>query len=101
MGLLGFEVPSFFQGLDWSPILYGEQPSPTDRETFYEAHKGAVRPYEGKEALRQKGLLEVGRLQGGHKELFRLKGARRSEFELAGDPGELQSRVAADSEGDD
>lgn len=98
MGLLGFEVPKFFQGLDWTPVMLGESPSPVDRETFYEAHKGAVRPYEGKEALRQKGLLEVGRLVGGAKELVRIKGEVRSEFDLARDPGELESRVAGDSE---
>ena len=98
MGLLGFAVPSFFQGLDWSSILLDERPGPIDREMYFEAHKGAVRPYEGKEALRQKGLLEIGRLQGGRKELFRLKGAARSVFDLAEDPGELESLVATDSD---
>ncbi len=98
MGLLGFEVPSFFQGFDWAPVLAGDVPSPMDRITHYETHKGAVRPYEGKEQLRQKGLLEVGRLAGMKKEIFRLKGDRRREFDLARDPGELETLVAPDSE---
>jgi len=98
VGLLGFEVPSFFQGLDWAPVLAGEVPSPMDRVTLYETHKGAVRPYEGKEQLRQKGLLEVGRLTGGRQEIYRLKGGKRKEFDLARDPGELESLVASNSE---
>lgn len=98
MGLLGFEVPSFFQGFDWAPVLAGDVPSPMERITHYETHKGAVRPYEGKEQLRQKGLLEVGRLAGMKKEIFRLKGDRRREFDLARDPGELETLVAPDSE---
>ena len=98
VGLLGFDVPDFFQGLDWAPVLAGEVPSPMDRVTLYEAHKGAVRPYEGKEQLRQKGLQVVGRLVGMKKELYRLKGKRRMEFDLHQDAGELENLVAADSE---
>ena len=98
MGLLGFEVPSFFQGLDWAPVLAGKVASPMNRVTLYETHKGAARPYEGKEQLRQKGLLQVGRLAGSRKEFFRLKGEARSVFDLARDPGELENLVPADSE---
>ena len=97
VGLLGFDVPDFFQGFDWTPVLTGAAAAPVDRVTRYETHKGAVRPYEGKEQLRQKGLLEVGLLAGSQKELFRLKGERRSAFDLMADPGERQTLVAEDS----
>jgi arylsulfatase A-like enzyme len=97
VGLLGFRVPDFYQGLNWAPVFGGETPSPIDRVTLYETHKGAVRPYEGKDQLRQKGLLEVGRLAGTKKELYRLKGETRQEFDLGGDAAELESLVASDS----
>ena len=96
VGLLGFAVPDFFQGLNWAPVLAGTSPSPVDRVTFYETHKGAVRPYEGKDALRQKGLLEVGKLEGSKKELFRLKGESKMEFDLTADSGETLNLVEAD-----
>ena len=57
VGLVGLEVPEFFQGLDWSPVFAGETASPADRVTYYETHKGAVSPHEGAEVLRRKGLL--------------------------------------------
>ncbi len=97
IGLLGLPVPEFLQGLDWAPVLRGEQPPPVDRVTWYETHKGAVRPYEGGEKLRQKGLLSVARIAGGEKEIFRVKQEVRSAFDLAIDPGELHSEVAGDS----
>ena len=40
----------------------------------------------------------MGRLAGMKKEIFRLKGDRRREFDLARDPGELETLVAPDSE---
>lgn len=98
VGLLGFDVPGFFQGFNWAPVFAGETASPVERITHYETHKGAVRPYEGKEQLRQKGLTEVGRLDGMKKELFRLKRSTHMAFDLAVDSGEIDNLVAADSE---
>jgi arylsulfatase A-like enzyme len=98
VSLLSFEVPDFFQGFDWAPVFSGEIASPMDRITHYEAHKGAVRPYEAKEGFRERGLMEVGRLAGKKKELFRLKGDKHMEFDLVDDQGEVEDLVSTDSE---
>jgi arylsulfatase len=98
VGLLGFEVPDFFQGFNWTGALFQKAPAPTDRITYYETHKGAVSPMEEKARVRQQGLLEVARLEGSRKEVYRLKGDTRSVFDLAADPGELDNLVAADSQ---
>jgi len=98
VGLLGQEVPGFFQGLDWTPVLTGEAPARSDRVTLYETHKGAVKPYEDRGQLRQTGLLEVALLEGSHKEILKIKNERRSLFDLTADPGEKESLVDLDSE---
>lgn len=97
VGLVGLEVPEFFQGLDWSPVFAGEAASPADRVTYYQTHKGAVSPHEGEEYLRKKGLLEVGVLQDGQKETYRVKNETRALFDLTEDGLELSNLVATDS----
>lgn len=97
VGLLGFEVPEFFQGFDWTEVLAGDAPPPNDRVTHYETHKGAVKPMEERARVRQQGLLEVARLEGSRKEVYRLKGENRSVFDVVSDPGELENLVEADS----
>ena len=98
VGLLGFEVPDFFQGFDWTGVLIQKAPAPTDRVTFYETHKGAVSPMEERARVRQQGLLEVARLEGSRKEIYRHKDDIRSVFDVATDQGELDNLVAADSQ---
>lgn len=97
VGLVGLDIPDFFQGLDWSPIFTGETASPADRVTQYETHKGAVRPHEGAKDLRRKGLLEVGVLHAGQKETYRVKDATREVFDLREDGVESSNLAAADS----
>ena len=97
VGLVGLEVPEFFQGLDWSPVFAGETASPADRVTYYETHKGAVSPHEGAEGLRRKGLIEVGVLQAGQKETYRVKSETREVFDLVSDGAESNDLVNADS----
>ena len=97
VGLAGLEVPEFFQGLDWSQVFAGQTASPVDRVTYYETHKGAVGPHEGAEGLRRKGLLEVGVLQSGQKETYRVKNETREVFDLNTDGAEANDLVAAES----
>lgn len=98
VGLLGFEVPKFFQGFDWTDVLTHKAPPPIGRVTHYETHKGAVKPVEERARVRQQGLLEVARLEGSRKEIYRLKGQDHSLFDLAIDAKELDSLVAVDSQ---
>lgn len=42
--------------------------------------------------------MEVGRLAGKKKELFRLKGDKHMEFDLVDDQGEVEDLVSTDSE---
>jgi arylsulfatase A-like enzyme len=93
MGLLELEVPDFFQGVDWSEVLAGAVDPPHDRVTLYQAHRGSVAPKEDQTKVREKGLLEVARLEGGKKEILRVTNGRRRIFDLAADPDELASLV--------
>ena len=93
IGLLGLEVPDYFQGTDWSEVFAGVVDPPHDRVTLYQAHRGSVAPKEDQTKVREKGLLEVARLQGGKKEILRVTNGRRRVFDLAEDPDELTSLV--------
>lgn len=96
VGLAGLEVPEFFQGLDWTPVFAGTVDSPADRVTRYETHKGAVGPHEVGKNLRRKGLLEVGILQAGVKESYRVKEGELASFDLAQDAAEIDNLAGED-----
>ena len=98
VGLLGIEVPDFFQGMDWSKVFTGAADEPTDRVTLYQAHRGAVGAKEDQIKVREKGLLEVAQLENGRKEILRVTNGRRRVFDLASDQGELESLVLEQSE---
>ncbi len=89
LGLLGLTVPSAFRGYDWSPVLSGQTSAPDDRITQYQAHKGAVQGDGGTNA-RRGGLLEVGRIAGGRKEILRTRSQRLRIFDLSKDIRELR-----------
>jgi len=86
-GLLGIEFPETFRGFDWSAVLEGADP-PADRATRHEAHRGAVLGRHDSDAARRAGLLEVGVVSGGVKDILR-KGSIRRRFDLTADPAEL------------
>jgi arylsulfatase A-like enzyme len=93
VGLLGLTVPDSFRGFDWSGVLAGEADPPLDRTTHHQAHKGAVLSGHDSDRARRAGLLEVGCVQRGRKEILRVKGEKRWRFDLARDPGETDSAV--------
>jgi choline-sulfatase len=93
LGLIGMPSPSVFRGFDWSQILTRGGALPMDRVTYYQTHRTAVEPHEDQTQLRRKGLLEVGRIIGRHKEIYHLKGDKRRAFDLQADSGELDNKV--------
>ncbi len=97
LSLAGLPVPTHFQGFDWGGVLSGAQAPPTDRVTWHQAHRASVQPKEEIERLRQRGLLEVGRLVDGRKEVIRVTNKRRREFELEEDPKEKNNLAALGS----
>jgi len=88
--LLGLDYPSTFRGFDWTGVLAGDAP-PLDRETQYQAHRGAVLTGHDSDFARLGGLLELAVLRHGHKEIVRVKDGRRWRFDLDADPGELKN----------
>ncbi len=97
LGLVELPVPPTFEGFDWSGVLAAGQPPPA-RASYYQAHKGAVLDRDAPDRVRASGLLEVGLLAAGRKEVLRVGGGRRrSLFDLAGDGREVSSLVEAAS----
>ncbi len=88
LGLLSVEVPEYFQGFDWTGVLTDREDADDSRVTTYQAHKGSVSPKEEQVKLRQRGLLQVGRIEAGRKEIVRVTNDRRWVFDLGKDPKE-------------
>lgn len=87
LSLIGLPIPPGFRGFDWTAVLQGA-PSPRGRITGFEAHRGAVLSTREAASARHKGLLEVGVMVEGRKEILRLAEGRRTLFDLARDPQE-------------
>ena len=92
LGLLALPAPAFYQGFDWAGVLTEGTAPPRGRVTYFQAHRASVQRQEENVDLRRKGLLEVGRLERGVKELFRVTNERRRVFEVLEDPNEERSR---------
>jgi arylsulfatase A-like enzyme len=101
LSLVGLPTPDFYSGFDWAPVLAGEAPEPVGRVTYYQAHKGAVQRRDAPQRVRQQGLLELGRLVDGQKEIVRVTNGRRWIFDLTTDPQELRSAEPPGAEGSD
>jgi len=98
LGLLDAERPSALAGFDWSAVFRGE-PAPTDRETHYQAHRGAVLSKHESDLARRSGLLQVGVIHRDTKEIFHVGKERREVFDLAADPAELEDLSPDTKEG--
>ncbi|MDX1643894.1 MAG: sulfatase [Thermoanaerobaculia bacterium] len=92
LGLLGLPSQESFHGYDWSALLRGVAEPPPAGPSFFQAHKGAVRGGEA-EKVRQRGLLEVARVEGDRKEIVRVRSGDRWVYDLERDPGETESLV--------
>jgi len=91
LSLVGQPHPSDLRGYDWGPVLTAGAEPPWDRLTAYQAHRGAVLSRHDSDLARRSGLLEVGMLQNGRKEIFRVQKSRRWVFDLESDPAEVAS----------
>lgn len=91
LGLTGLPAPSGFRGLDWTSVLLRGASQPYDRVTWFQAHKGAVLTAQEANGARRNGLLEVGILTDGRKEIFRVSERQLNLFDLTRDPRELKS----------
>jgi choline-sulfatase len=89
LGLAGLPVPQGFRGFDWSAVLEGRAPAPPRRIAWFQAHKGAVLSAQEAAQARRRGLLEVARIDGDRKEIYRLGERTLKVYDLARDPGEL------------
>ena len=94
----GQEVPDFFQGFDWMPVLRGAGAAPADRATFYQSHRGTVLGKEDGSQARRRGLLEVARIQNELKEILRVTNGRLRLYDLERDPAENGRRKSAAKE---
>jgi choline-sulfatase len=90
LGLAGLPAPAGFRGFDWTPVLQGAPP-PRGRVLWFEAHKGAVLSSQEAANARRKGLLEVGVMVDGRKQILRLAEGALSLFDLAKDPREART----------
>jgi choline-sulfatase len=90
LGLAGLPAPAGFRGFDWTPVLQGA-PAPRDRVLWFEAHKGAVLSSQEAANARRKGLLEVGVMVDGRKQILQLAEGALSLFDLARDPRETRA----------
>lgn len=97
LGLLGLPAPDGFRGFDWSPLFRGQKALP-QRVTHYEAHKGAVRTDHASSNARQAGLLEVGRIDGTHKEVFDLRNRHVRVYDLTKDDAEMHPEIRSENE---
>ncbi|HEX6900286.1 MAG TPA: sulfatase [Thermoanaerobaculia bacterium] len=91
LGLTGLPAPDGFKGLDWTSVLLRGAPQPHDRVTWFQAHKGAVLTAQEANGARRNGLLEVGILADGRKEIFRVSERQLNLFDLTRDPREIKS----------
>ena len=102
LGLLGLEVTASLRGHDWSGVLAGDAPPPADRRTHYQAHKGAVLQAQDSRVARRAGLLEIGILEDGKKEVLRIQNGREHRLhDLAADPTEVHDLAAGNDEPSD
>ena len=98
LGLLGLSARDAFGGHDWSGVLTGGAAPPEGRITAFQAHRGAALGAGDGRHAREGGLLEVGILRDGKKEVLRLKPRVRRLYATAEDRSELESLVPPSSE---
>lgn len=93
LGLTRQARPSGFRGYDWTGVLIDAEKPDYERQTHYQAHRGAVMSRHDSDLARRAGLLEAGTIQGPTKEIYRVKNDKfkRWVFDLEKDPGELSS----------
>jgi choline-sulfatase len=96
LGLMGYPALGEPRGFDWTPVLRNGAAAPR-RILYFQAHKGAVQSAEDLTRARRRGLLELGLLRDGQKEVFRLRSGERWVVDVRNDPQDRRNMVDARS----
>jgi arylsulfatase A-like enzyme len=95
--LVGVDIPADLPGSSWATTARGGD-ALDERIGCYQAHRGAVHGgTHDSDKKRSKGLIWVGVIKGDRKELFKVDRQVLQVYDLAADPGELESLVAANA----
>jgi arylsulfatase A-like enzyme len=97
LGLIGYPVEDEYEGYDWTPQLEApptSRPIIPSRTTLLQAHKGAVQGVEDRKRARERGLLQIGLIHNGVKEILNLP-EKVYVFDLVEDPDEDQQQEVA------
>jgi choline-sulfatase len=100
--LVGVEVPEDLPGASWAKTLRGGAEL-DERIGCYQAHRGAVHGDSSRESdrKRSKGLLWVGVMNGDRKEIVKVSRQLIQIYDLAADPGELETLASVDAKPSD
>jgi arylsulfatase A-like enzyme len=90
--LAGLAVPESLPGESWAGTTLGGA-ALEERLHCYQAHRGAVHGGRDSDRKRSKGLLAVGIIEAGRKEILRVVDDEHKVFDLAADPQELHNQV--------
>jgi arylsulfatase A-like enzyme len=91
LGLLGHPVPDGYRGVDWSGVLTGRGRPVPGRTLWFQAHKGAVLDINESADARRDGLMALGMLRDGRKEIAQVNREEHKIFDLTRDPKELHN----------
>jgi hypothetical protein len=84
-------VPAGYRGFDWSGVLTGRAQADPGRTLWFQAHKGAVLDINESVDARRDGLMALGMLAGGRKEIVQVNREEHKIFDLRRDPHELHN----------
>lgn len=100
--LVGVEGPEDLPGTSWAKTARGADEL-DERIGCYQAHRGAVHGDSSRESdkKRSKGLLWVGVIEGDRKEITKVSRQLIQIFDLAADPGELETLAPVDAKPSD
>ena len=100
--LVGVDFPEDLPGRSWAKTARGADEL-DERVGCYQAHRGAVHGESSRDSdkKRSKGLLWVGVIDGDRKEITKVSRQLIQIYDLAADPGELETLAPVDAEPSD
>ena len=102
LDLVGIDVPEDLPGASWATTIRGAG-NLAERVGCYQAHRGAVHgdSVRDSDKKRSKGLLWVGVINGDRKEIVKVSRQLVQIYDLADDPGELNTLASVDDQPSD
>ena len=96
--LVGVEAPEDLPGMSWAKTMNGAAEI-AERVGCYQAHRGAVHGDSARDSdkKRSKGLLWVGVINGDRKEIVKVSRQVVQVYDLASDPGELDTLASVNA----